>query len=526
MIKRYLTYKVKDRFELIKNVTSLRSKDITISSMFERLYECYSLTLRDKGLLGVWRERRLVLEEIRSLNFGMFNKDTKILQESDLNEYLRHLKVLKDVLTDIKYTVESLILVKVVFTFIARTAFIPILVLSIFILFRKVYVVFSLLFTSTFATIYLTNHYDYISKANDYYLAIICYLRGISIKWHNWLFNDDLISKVEVDRAINIIIGENQPSATNLIERFTKYCSNCYDYLTSNPTVVDINWAVAGYVSLTLLTIGTLYLTYTGTIEASSIKKVGSYIYTLGASILSYFGLSDDSPPGDGPDNNPTSNDHRELFKGKGRADSTEFNPIIIDRSIENIVPKAISKQGDLPPDSATMKWSLPDSLREPSVPLNASFKPSSTPLIELTPNPPSPTGSDASDKTIKALNIGVGSKNILTELNTPNTEFFNKQQNNPPSSLLLESVLVLPTMGSSYPDPNLGIWEPIYIKYAKGVGTPESYEHFTALNERFPNLTPLELEDVCNKIKAGDNSIFNDHPMPYQLQPLIVRRG
>lgn len=79
-----------------------------------------------------------------------------------------------------------------------------------------------------------------------------------------------------------------------------------------------------------------------------------------------------------------------------------------------------------------------------------------------------------------------------------------------------MESVLVLPTMGSSYPDPNLGIWEPIYIKYAKGVGTPESYGHFTALNERFPNLTKAELEEVCDKIKAGDNSIFNDHPMPY----------
>ena len=46
-------------------------------------------------------------------------------------------------------------------------------------------------------------------------------------------------------------------------------------------------------------------------------------------------------------------------------------------------------------------------------------------------------------------------------------------------------------------------------------MGTPESYGHFVALNNRFPNLTPVELEDVCNRIKVGDNSIFNDHPMP-----------
>jgi hypothetical protein len=46
-------------------------------------------------------------------------------------------------------------------------------------------------------------------------------------------------------------------------------------------------------------------------------------------------------------------------------------------------------------------------------------------------------------------------------------------------------------------------------------VGTPESYEHFTALNQRFPNLTKAELGVVCDKIKSGDNSIFNDHPIP-----------
>jgi hypothetical protein len=92
----------------------------------------------------------------------------------------------------------------------------------------------------------------------------------------------------------------------------------------------------------------------------------------------------------------------------------------------------------------------------------------------------------------------------ILTTPNTPNTDFFNKQQNNPPS---------LPSVkGSTYPDPNLGCWQENYLKYSCGVGSPESYEHFVALNNRFPNLTPLELEDICNKIKSGDNSIFKDY--------------
>jgi hypothetical protein len=99
--------------------------------MFDRLYESYSRVLIDKGLLGLIKERRLVLEEIKSLNFGMFTKDTKVLQEAELNEYLRHLVDLKDILTDIKYTAEILILIKTVLSIISRAASIPVFVLAI-----------------------------------------------------------------------------------------------------------------------------------------------------------------------------------------------------------------------------------------------------------------------------------------------------------------------------------------------------------------------------------------------------------
>jgi len=93
----------------------------------------------------------------------------------------------------------------------------------------------------------------------------------------------------------------------------------------------------------------------------------------------------------------------------------------------------------------------LPDSLRDRAT---AGVN---IPLIEV--SPPSPTGSDDSIKTIRVIGR-VKEASILTTPNTPNTEFFNKQQNNnPPSSLpLLEAVSVLPVKGATYPDPNLGI--------------------------------------------------------------------
>ena len=50
---------------------------------------------------------------------------------------------------------------------------------------RKVSVLFSLLFTSTFTTVVLTNHYDYITKSYEFLAGLKEILRGLSIKAHN-----------------------------------------------------------------------------------------------------------------------------------------------------------------------------------------------------------------------------------------------------------------------------------------------------------------------------------------------------
>lgn len=73
---------------------------------------------------------------------------------------------------------------------------------------------FSILFTSTFATVYLTNHYDYISKTQELLLSFKESLRLLSLRFHNWLFNDSLVSFSKIESDIN----EKWSEINNLID--------------------------------------------------------------------------------------------------------------------------------------------------------------------------------------------------------------------------------------------------------------------------------------------------------------------
>jgi hypothetical protein len=86
-------------------IISLINDKLDLYIFFDKLYEHYSLILKERGLLGVWQGRRAILDTIRSLNFGMFNKRTKALMESEIKESLHHITVYKYILTSIKYTV-------------------------------------------------------------------------------------------------------------------------------------------------------------------------------------------------------------------------------------------------------------------------------------------------------------------------------------------------------------------------------------------------------------------------------------
>jgi hypothetical protein len=542
-VKIWLKYRIQSKFNKIKELTSNDSLDLFI--IFDKVYEHYSTILKSKGFKALWIEVEAVREEIRSLNLNMLDKKHKTLSERTIQRKLYHLNQFKDILTKVKFTVELLLLVKIVLGYINKYTFIPILILAIWLWIRKLYIGISLLFTSSFATAYFTNHYDYISKTFDFLLRVKLILRKFAIRAYNWLFNDDLISRSDIQSEIDHMkrtLETLDSLASNgiieiLKERANKALSlpKYFDLPNleslSNPI---IDWSLASYVigaSLLTITIGTSYLAYTGTITPSSIyngvKVIGSAIWGF----MSYFGFdSDDS-------NNPKDPGNSGNIGGGASAGPSAIRPSVVGEvevdevAIKEAWLKTLTREDrgkareviynpgstkpaainvglgdkiDLPLDSAGISWRLPNLFR-----LRESQGSSTDvePLIEVTPS--SPTGSVDSNRTIKAVEGGPGYPNIVIYPPTSNNN------NEPPflTTELIPNGLVVPsTLGSTYPDPNLGVWEPIYLKYSCGVATPESYEHFTALNERFPNLTPLELEDICNKIKSGDNSIFKDY--------------
>lgn len=224
----------------------------------------------------------------------MLDKRHKTLSEKALHNSIPHLILFKDILIKIKYTVELLTMIRVILSLISNIAFIPIFVLAIWLLIGKVYILFSVLFTSTLVSAYLTNHYDYISKTADFLSKFKEVLRGISIRTHNWLFADDLISKAEMVKSIDKI-----ESKSILMGKAGSYFDYAHGYLSSVSQY--INWSYAGYTGATLLTLTAGYALYTAnTTGASSIyngvKALGSAIWGF----MSYFGSGPLDPPNGG----------------------------------------------------------------------------------------------------------------------------------------------------------------------------------------------------------------------------------
>lgn len=503
LLKRYLTYKFQPKLDKLTETTGIPNK-FNIDAAFDVLYKHYNQIYKDKGLRGVLNEVQAIKDEIRLLNITILSKSHKTLSEKTIQELFSHLIIFKEFLTNIKYTVEMLLLFRLILGVIGNIAFIPIFVLAIWILFKKLSVVFSLLFTSSYISIYLTNRFDYITATYDFLNQVKEYLRGLSIKWHNWLFSDNLISRALLEELapVDAVV---RPSS-NMIERITGCFNSIYDYLSSSAGLVSnlsINWSYTAYTSVTLL----IYW----------LKAVGSSICTTCWGFLTFFSSSDDPDSGDSLDStrgniNPSIVEvaNEESIRESWLSTLPSENRDRARRAIMSDKPSAIntskSSHIEYPLSSATIRWSnvTKDSASNITTALSAELSDQSPPLIEVTP--PSPTVSDSSDITIRPtvsiLSMGESSLDktpILKGEGYPNLVIYppinnSTNDNNSPLTYL---------RGATYPDSNLGCWQDTYIKYSLGVGTPESYEHFTALNERFPNLSKEELE-VFNQFKSA----------------------
>jgi hypothetical protein len=129
------------------------------------------------------------------MNWPLIHSRHKTLSEETLLEYASKLKVFKDLLTKIKYTVETLKLVKIILGILTNIAFIPVMVLATYWLFKRILVIFSILSSSIFSLVFFTNQLDGVSTLREYLIRAKLTLKDLSIKTHNYLFDDDLISR-------------------------------------------------------------------------------------------------------------------------------------------------------------------------------------------------------------------------------------------------------------------------------------------------------------------------------------------
>jgi hypothetical protein len=234
------------------------------------------LTFAETGLTGVYKLRQSILSQINKLSISnFFNKD-RTLNDDELKDSLKHLYMFKDVLSNIKYTVELLTIIKIIISVVSNAAFIPIFVLANWALIRGGLRLISYLFTAVCAKFYIEAHTDHGSKIS----AITDWLRVASMNIHNWIFGDNLIPAPPKGGR-----GPVQISDYNILPQPVKSSSWYWDYLPASPEWID--WTIVGYTTGAFIIAATTYGIYTGAIDPISLSK------RFGGFIIAYFAGTD-----------------------------------------------------------------------------------------------------------------------------------------------------------------------------------------------------------------------------------------
>ena len=232
---------------------------------------------------------------------------------------------------------------------------------------RKLWIIFSVLFTSSFATIYLTNHYDYISKTVDFLAVIKDSFRSLSLRFHNWLFNDDLVSYnkieseitkewldlntildginlilVDINKTLEVMDSVAVRGALEILRERADKTSSLPNYsdlptapavdIVNNP-IIDWTYVTAlGLTATTALTIGTAYLVWNGILDLSAIYSSVKRVVTQGVSallsIFTYWSDDDDDLTPGGAGNSSNTSSGPLVDKGGQEAIGPEPTPI------------------------------------------------------------------------------------------------------------------------------------------------------------------------------------------------------
>ena len=195
------------RFENLKKEapTLPTGKNVTLHQLFNWIYEKYSTVYKEEGLKGVNNLRKELLNELQALNWSMFTKvkhkdgdDTLgTISEYKLGKAFKHLIIYKDIITKVKYTVATLLLLRIILSTLTNATFIPIFVLTLAYIFRRLFIWSAVALSHGTMIITWAGYEDKLITAEEY-------LNDIKRKVYSWLlniinlyFNPDYIPKIE-----------------------------------------------------------------------------------------------------------------------------------------------------------------------------------------------------------------------------------------------------------------------------------------------------------------------------------------
>lgn len=289
---------LKGKFSILMD-SPLIKPNVTLLSLYNHIYNLYLTVYKEKGLVGIYKLRKQIINQISTIQLPAPSKKSKnkeggIITEGMLKRSYTDLIVFKDILTKIRFSLELFTLVRTVITVLANAVFIPIYALSVYYLIRKIILGFSFIFTSSISTYYLSPNISVLNSLSGLKESV----RIISIKIYNFIFSQSVPIDPVYEGMIVVRIEDMYPPAAStpgfgyypdpnvgagdgvkqeVVESYyslpgftnylQEYISTCNYSLESHP------YLYAGLASV--FAIGTLSLLYT---YPSAIPDAGGYI--------------------------------------------------------------------------------------------------------------------------------------------------------------------------------------------------------------------------------------------------------
>ena len=291
----YFNLLFKGKFETIKSKTTLVHSNVTLADLFKHILNIYQVEFNINGLIGVYKLRKAVIAQIKGLTISNFYHKDKTYSDLELKDSLKHLYIFKDIIGNIRFTLELLQILRGMLLFISSAAIIPVIVLSYWVGIRFIFRWASYLFTIVVGLTLVEAKTDH----NFNIGTVIEWLRTSHVTWHNWVFQDDMVSAktVKIPRYTDIFhVPTSTPQGDVRIPKGGGTYS-IWGYLPSAQGLVHsldwVDWSLVGYTAGAFIILSTGLLVYTGTIDP--IKLIKGW----GGLIASYFiGSSDDGDAG------------------------------------------------------------------------------------------------------------------------------------------------------------------------------------------------------------------------------------